>query len=54
MKQVKVAGSKVLFNVVRGGAWSNDLPKHLRSALRIRTTIADRYYDIGFRVARTN
>ena len=54
MKQVKVAGSKVLFNVVRGGAWSNDLPKHLRSTLRIRTTTANRNNNLGFRVARTN
>jgi formylglycine-generating enzyme required for sulfatase activity len=38
--------------VVRGGSWL-DKPLDLRAALRNRIARADRYYNIGFRVART-
>ena len=39
--------------VVRGGSWINN-PQYLRSASRFRSTTANRYYNLGFRVARTN
>jgi hypothetical protein len=38
--------------VVRGGSW-NTFPQRLRSALRGRDTTDARYYDFGFRLART-
>jgi formylglycine-generating enzyme required for sulfatase activity len=38
--------------VIRGGAWS-DYPVFLRSANRIWCTTDFRFYDLGFRVART-
>ena len=38
--------------VLRGGSWSYG-PRDLRSALRIRFVAGLRYYDAGFRVART-
>ncbi|WP_295455954.1 formylglycine-generating enzyme family protein [uncultured Thiodictyon sp.] len=38
--------------VVRGGSWVN-YPRYLRSAFRIWIDSADRYNDVGFRVART-
>ena len=39
--------------VVRGGSWFS-YPLNLRSAYRGRFTAADRYNDLGFRVARTD
>ncbi len=38
--------------VVRGGSWGGQ-PRNLRSAIRIGDGTADRYYNNGFRVART-
>ena len=38
--------------VLRGGSWLN-LPGYLRAAGRYRSTTGDRYFNIGFRVART-
>ena len=38
--------------VLRGGCW-DDVPRHLRSANRIRSTAGNRNYGNGFRVART-
>lgn len=38
--------------VVRGGSWYYD-PRYLRSAIRYRTQPDNRYYVLGFRVART-
>ncbi len=40
------------FRVLRGGSWHN-YPQYLRSASRFRYTADFRYFDIGFRVART-
>ncbi|MCC7049686.1 MAG: SUMF1/EgtB/PvdO family nonheme iron enzyme [Alphaproteobacteria bacterium] len=39
--------------VVRGGSWSN-LPSGIRSAFRSKSTVATRYDNYGFRVARTD
>ena len=38
--------------VVRGGSWGGQ-PRNLRSAIRIGDGTGDRYYNNGFRVART-
>src|SRR4029453_16265889 len=38
--------------VIRDGSWGN-LPRRLRSAVRIGLNTDGRYYDLGFRVART-
>ena len=38
--------------VLRGGSWFGT-PRYLRSAARLRNTTEARYYDAGFRVART-
>jgi formylglycine-generating enzyme required for sulfatase activity len=38
--------------VLRGGSWDND-PRNLRSANRFSTSADFRFYDLGFRVART-
>jgi len=38
--------------VLRGGSWSSN-PRGLRSAFRIRDDRDDRYYNYGFRLART-
>jgi formylglycine-generating enzyme required for sulfatase activity len=38
--------------VARGGSWGH-VPQDLRSAVRARTDTIFRYYDLGFRVART-
>lgn len=38
--------------VLRGGSWS-DRPQDLRSAYRLRINPSSRYFDVGFRVART-
>ncbi len=40
------------FRVLRGGSWSND-PQGCRVAFRVSLTPGYRYYDIGFRLART-
>jgi formylglycine-generating enzyme required for sulfatase activity len=37
--------------VVRGGGWNGN-PRNARSASRLRGTPDDRYYDLGFRLAR--
>ena len=39
--------------VLRGGSWSN-YPQVLRAASRVRDSTAVRYFNDGFRVARTN
>ena len=39
--------------VLRGGSWSFN-PQFLRAAYRFRLTSANRYFYVGFRVARTN
>ncbi len=37
--------------VLRGGSW-NGVPRHVRAAFRVRGAPANRYHDIGFRLAR--
>ncbi len=38
--------------VLRGGSW-NHYPRLLRSAFRFRYTAVNRYYNVGFRIARS-
>ena len=44
--------SSCSLRVLRGGSWIND-PQNVRSAYRYRSTPDNRYYVIGFRLART-
>ena len=39
--------------MVRGGSWSTQYPRNLRSALRFGAVFGNRYNNLGFRVART-
>lgn len=45
-------GGNNFARVLRGGSWDGH-PRNLRSAYRFRLDAVDRYYGIGFRVART-
>ena len=45
-------GGDCSFRAVRGGSWNYD-PRGLRAAIRYDVAPGDRYYDLGFRVART-
>ena len=41
------------YRVLRGGSWSDDLSRVLRSAYRVRNEARSRYRNVGFRIART-
>ncbi|MBV6438988.1 MAG: Serine/threonine-protein kinase pkn1 [Saprospiraceae bacterium] len=52
--QVNPTGPKSGSNrILRGGSW-NYSPQYVRAALRYYLAPGDRYYSIGFRLARTN